>query len=985
MAADRETSGRGSGAGGAGDLPAKIGRYTVLKPLGAGGMGVVLAAYDTDLDRKVAIKLLHRDQAASGDQTHGTTRLLREAQAMAKISHPNVLQVFEAGTHAGQVYLVLEHVEGTTLGEWQTAAPRPWREVLAMYLQAGEGLHAAHAVGIVHRDFKPENALVDAQGRVRVMDFGLARAARSERPEEPARPLDLAALTSNSLDLSLTQTGAAVGTPAYMAPEQLTGDPSDARTDEFSFCVALWEALYGERPFAGDDLRALIASVLSGEVAEPRRRREVPGWLRKALIRGLSLSPERRYPSVAALLAALRKDPAIVRRRAAVAVLSALSLGACLQLYVSSVAAGAAACEGGEAQFAEVWGPERAAGLAAAFERTGRPYAAAAAARVATLLDAQGAAWAAAHRDACEAHRRGEQSDELLDRRMGCLERRRDEIAALIEVMNGADGEVVDRAVAAAQGLGPPACGDASELQANFSPPDSAELRAAVEAVRRRTAPAIAASRAGRYKQALALIEPEAAAAEELGYRPLQADLAFATAEILDGLGRSEEAHAELLRAVWSAEAGRHDDVAARAWTAAVAVAGVKLGRFDDAARWYERASAAIARIGDPPQRRVDLLTARGAVAMQRQLAADALADFEEALRILGPDGDPLKRARLHTNSGNARTLLGRHDEAIAAQRLALDLRVRALGELHPEVAVSYNNLGVGLNRSGRLDEAFAAYERAEAIWRESLGPDHPALLNALQNMAVVKHKRHDLDAVVSLLGRAEALAGRSLPPDSPLAASLRNNLGAMHLMRGAYDEADAVLTAELARREAVHGPESGVIKELLDNLATVALARGDLARTRELLTRSLALSETPRERVVPLVGLTTVDLRTGDLPTAEAHARAAKEALAAAEPGPGRGPLRMLEAEIALRRRDLVRALAYVREAEAPELAEELGSEEHADARFVRAQVLWEARGDRRAARADAEAALAFYDRRPQADRARRAEIAAWLAKHRL
>ncbi|MBL8976639.1 MAG: serine/threonine protein kinase, partial [Myxococcales bacterium] len=197
-----------------GEVPPQIGRYTVLKAIGAGGMGVVYAAYDTDLDRKIAIKLLHDHTGAGGPDTVGHSRLLREAQAMAKISHPNVLQVYEVGTHAGQVFLALEFIEGSTLEDWLLAAPHDWRAIVAIFLQAGRGLQAAHEAGVVHRDFKPENVLVDRSGRARVMDFGLARASGAPGPR------DIPVGTHSSLDLDLTVTGAVMGTPLYMAPEQ---------------------------------------------------------------------------------------------------------------------------------------------------------------------------------------------------------------------------------------------------------------------------------------------------------------------------------------------------------------------------------------------------------------------------------------------------------------------------------------------------------------------------------------------------------------------------------------------------------------------------------------------------------------------------------------------------------------------------------------------------------------------------------------------
>jgi eukaryotic-like serine/threonine-protein kinase len=263
-------------------LPARIGRYEVLARLGQGGMGVVCTAYDDRLERKVAIKLLSRGPRGGTDDSTRVSRLEREAQALAQISHPNVLQVFEVGRYEAQVYIVLEYVKGSTLGVWCRAAPRSWRAVLEKYLQAGEGLQAAHAVGIVHRDFKPDNALVDAAGRVRVMDFGLARVGLAPEPASGGGETATAQTSERSsptLELSLTSPGAVLGTPAYMAPEQFRGEDVDARTDVYCFCVALWEALFGARPFRGRDLAELRADVLSGRAPTARAGRRVSAWL----------------------------------------------------------------------------------------------------------------------------------------------------------------------------------------------------------------------------------------------------------------------------------------------------------------------------------------------------------------------------------------------------------------------------------------------------------------------------------------------------------------------------------------------------------------------------------------------------------------------------------------------------------------------------------------------------------------------------------
>ncbi len=300
---------------------ARIGRYAVLRRLGAGGMGVVYSAYDDELDRKVAIKLVRGELA--GPAT--IERVRREAQALARLSHPNVVQVYEVGTFRDQAYVAMEFVPGATLRAYQSAPGRTPREVLAAYLQAGRGLAAAHAVGLVHRDFKPDNALVGDDGRVRVVDFGLARLSGSsgQDPEDmPASP----GLAGQAVG-ALTASGAVVGTPAYMAPEQIDGQVADARSDLFGFCVALYEALYGRRPYAGERPIDIRREIAAGQVSEPALAPDLPAAVRRALVRGLAEDPAARWPDMDALLAALARDPGRRLRRVAMAVLAALSVG----------------------------------------------------------------------------------------------------------------------------------------------------------------------------------------------------------------------------------------------------------------------------------------------------------------------------------------------------------------------------------------------------------------------------------------------------------------------------------------------------------------------------------------------------------------------------------------------------------------------------------------------------------------------------------
>ena len=298
---------------------ARVGRYEILSWLGAGGMGTVYAAHDPALDRRVALKLI-RAQVAGPELE---ARLLREAKAMARLSHPEVIAVYDAGRDGERLFIAMELVDGGTLRQWLAEKPRTWREILAAYVKAGRGLEQAHASGLVHRDFKPDNVLVGNDGRVRVTDFGLARGLKGDAPESTR---DLSA-GEGAIEATLTRTGALVGTPLYMAPEQFAGTQADARTDVYAFCVALYEALYGERPFNGDTLAALRAAKSAAAVRPVTSKRHVPQGLRRALLVGMRARPEDRFRSMGELLDALARA-ARWQRAPLVAGGAALAVGA---------------------------------------------------------------------------------------------------------------------------------------------------------------------------------------------------------------------------------------------------------------------------------------------------------------------------------------------------------------------------------------------------------------------------------------------------------------------------------------------------------------------------------------------------------------------------------------------------------------------------------------------------------------------------------
>ncbi|RYE86117.1 MAG: serine/threonine protein kinase, partial [Myxococcales bacterium] len=432
----------------------RLGRFVLLSRLGAGGMGVVYVAYDEHLDRKVAVKMLHSRRHAGVEEARRV--LLREAQALGRLSHPNVVTVHEVGVHEGRVFLAMEFVAGSTLRSWQQERPRTVEETLRVYRQAGAGLVAAHACGLVHRDFKPENVMVSDDGRVRVLDFGLARFA----PSAPG------AADESEPPASQPQ----AGTPAYMAPEQHAGQGVDARTDQFAFCVALYEALYGERPFEGSSLTELRAQVCAGQVRATRRARG-PRWVQAALRRGLQPDPGHRWPSMQALLEALGAHPlARWRRRAAAAV---AVLGAVGLLAVGRWAA-RPSCDGAAAKLGEVWGPAQREAVRRTVSGAGGGQGAFVWERLDTALGQYHRTWSASHTRTCLEHRRGELSSGLLDASMSCLEQRRGELQALVGVLSGRSGPVaLEQVLPSVQTLDRvELCSDRSWLGSRIAPPD---------------------------------------------------------------------------------------------------------------------------------------------------------------------------------------------------------------------------------------------------------------------------------------------------------------------------------------------------------------------------------------------------------------------------------------------------------------------------------------------------------------------------------
>jgi tetratricopeptide (TPR) repeat protein len=776
-----------------------VGRYLVLEPLGAGGMGIVYSAYDPELDRRVALKLL-RVGAPGLELERGRAHLLREAQAMARVSHPQVVPVYDVGTFGQQVFLAMERVEAQTLGEWLKAAPRPWRQVLALFLDAGRGLAAAHAAGVVHGDFKPDNLLVGSDGRVRVTDFGLAHLAApaGERP-----PLPLAARTSTTETMTRSIMG---GTPAYMAPEQLCdGVRAGTAGDQFAFCVTLHEALYGERPFEGHTLTTLMSEVRAGRVRPPPAGTRVPPWLRRVLLRGLAVNPAERYPSMDALLAELQRDPA-VRWRRRLSVAGGLTLlAAAVGLTHTVHTRRARACDA-TAELASIWGPERQQAVEAAFRATGRPYADAAWQRVRRELDAYTAAWATTRTTACEATRvRGSQSEEVLAWRMRCLDSRLADVSALSRLLSQADASMVDEAHRAAQAL-PPLSGCSEALAPGGALVlEDAATRERRDALRETLAQGRALKTTGRYQQGVALVEPVARAAREAGDRREGAEVFLLLGELREGAGDWKGAEAALFEAVDAAEATRQDEVAARAWTLLVRVCTVGLDEYAQAARWRNRAAAAIDRLGGGSEPlRINLLTHAGTLLREQGHLDEALEQHQQALTMLERTfgSDSLEVANVYHELGVTRLRQNKPVEARAHVERAMALTRQALGPEHPEVARMQLSLATVLWDLEALAEAEAVSREALALFERMLAPEHPRVYDALNTVASSLVLQQKLDDARSIYERALGIARKTDGPDSMGVAVIHSNLGLLSYRQRKWDEARTHFAVAVAIRE---------------------------------------------------------------------------------------------------------------------------------------------------------------------------------------
>jgi tetratricopeptide (TPR) repeat protein len=710
-----------------------LSRYVLLRRLGAGSHGVVYEGYDPELDRKVAIKLVRTQGLREAYRQRARMRLLREAQAMAHVSHPNVITVHDLGTYDAVlpddapgddgdprgrtrgVFLVMELLEGGTLADWIQTGPHPWRDVLDVFIAAGRGLAAAHDIGLIHRDFKPANVLLGGGDRVCVSDFGLARASAGA-----AVAAENVTFSRDSVvSISLTHTGMALGTPAYMAPEQHAGIPCDARSDQYSFCVALYEALHGRRPFPQSDLDALRTAKRTS--TPPPRSRRVPAWLHRLVLRGLHPDPDRRHPSMRVLVEALERGRARRRRRASVLTAIAVGLAA---LLAGTRTPASNTCDAGARDLDGVWDVPVQRQIRAAFAASTRPHAIPTWRTVSNTLDRYTADWRAARAASCE--QEPHVPPAMAEQQRLCLTRRRERLAAITALLGQADDDIIEHALdllPALPDIAPCRVARGGHLDGMLAPA-SGPLRDQIEAVDRDIARAEILWRAGKHAPARAIIDAAASRSRALVHGAMTAEALRVQALLArtDGDARAAETHLrEAVRLTETAGAQ------AQAVEALIELVGV-LGQ-----------EPAPAGAGIPPGApALPPVLAPGPTG-ERATEAVHLADMAQArIDYLGLGEHQRARLALYRSLP---------DEQAAPARSAASLRaaIDRYGQAHPDPVLlgqMYLRLGTLLQAQGESQAAEAAWRRAFDVYRDAGGPDHPRLAEPLSRLGAAAAAR---------------------------------------------------------------------------------------------------------------------------------------------------------------------------------------------------------------------------------------------------
>jgi tetratricopeptide (TPR) repeat protein len=915
-------------------------RYTVREHIGAGGMGEVFAAHDAELDRLVALKVIKPGLA--GASPAARARFRREAQAMARLNHPNVVSVFDVGEVGRRVFVAMELVRGPTMAAWLADRTRSWREIVAVFLQAGRGLEAAHAAGIVHRDFKPSNVILG--DRVRVADFGLARAVDAAEEEVPSS----SSPCQTPLQGTVTHTGHTVGTPPYMAPEQGAA-PASPLSDQYSFAVALHEALFGARP------------------GEPAPARKVPARLRAIVARGLAERPEDRYPSMRDLLADLERDPARTRRRWLSAV-GAVGLSVASIWFARSAARGPS-CEGLAAPLAAAWNKSKADAVRARFTASGLGYAAVAADRVIEGLDAYAARWTSSRTNACTQARAGVQSQELLDRRMRCLDQRLVEVTTVIGELVSATPATIRSAGAAVDTLHP--LEDCDDPHESVARPVGDKVRADIVQAESILSRAWALQALDQPERALPLARQASEIAVRTQWAPLQARALVLRGECENRTRDYQHALETFDQAAKVGAQGKEDAVVVDALAGRFFILGEKLGKMDEALAGRKYIELALERAGQPPRSRAIWLHNLAVVLLEQEHFDDALTAESEAVSIwrkIVSAGHVYLLDSLETE-GNIQTYRHEFDRAEALLKEVLSAKIAARGPEHVTVARTILNLGEVEAERGNVAKAIELWERTREIQQAAGAVELPTQVNLGLGKLLACRWRAAADDLATALAMAE----REAPGKTRWVGICADGLGTVLAARGELDRAAPLLDRAI---EALRESGGGSVVGPLVHASRLALVRGDRATAKARLEE--AEKAAPADN--PMIALARADLaraETGCRGARAGYERAvslakkqfAKDVESDATPG-------LAECQLEL---GAPAAAVSTLEPHVKWLADmHADPEAAAPAQFALARALIATHGDSGWARSLATQAQTGFAKTPRA-----AEVARWLAKH--
>jgi tetratricopeptide (TPR) repeat protein len=863
----------------------EIGRYQLRRILGKGGMGTVFSAHDPELDRTVALKLLRR---ANTRDEKSEARLLREARALAALSHPNVVEIFDVGSDLAGLYIAMEQIDGPDVRVWLGEQPRTWQEIVTVFRQAGRGLEAAHAVGIVHRDFKPSNVLLPRDGEAKVADFGLARGmgGTSRISTDPSRSASLSSpeVVSDALAEDVTHRDEVVGTPVYMAPEQFRHGQVEAAADQYSFCASLYHCLFGRHPYDAEGFMGIRNAVLGGLVVPPPRDTDIPGWLTAVVMRGLARDPDDRYPSMHELLVGLEGP----RRR------GWWALGAVAAMGTAAVAFAAferplEPCDA-DAAWAQTWSDRSAGDVAAGIASVGRAYADDVASRVDGVLEQYGSRWKKAYAQGCQAGAASEASDVS----MACLRRQRDQIDTVLDKLEEGHAPVVRRASQILGSLPDP--GSCLEPEQTSVAPKEAELQDVLAHARFDLV--LAENRQSR-DRANNVVEQ----ARQAGLQRLEADGLLVRGRAEETLGHLDEAERDYEQSFWLAQRLEATGTAVRTAAALMTLLGNR-GRLDDAEGWARHVESLLPRLPDADEERGDYYDRRAGLYGRAGDFEAAVDTRRRALEILtkaeGPDDPDV--ATVLANLGRDLRAAQRYAEAEQALDRAHDILSEQLGPRHPEVGRARVGLGVLASVQRQYPQAREHFEHAVELYEDGYGPNAPQLVGVLTNLGNVYNaldlQTQSLAAHQRALDILEEIHG---PDDLQLSAPLHNAAYALDAL-GRRSEALAYHRRALAIESSVLGADHVEVAISKVILGSVVAKEEDYAQAQRLADEALPVlvDKLGQDHFIVGIGRSTRARALAGLGDADGAIAGYEEALAALG-GPEVDPEDRARAELAL------------------------------------------------------------------------------------